>query len=281
MGLAAKGLKGAQKNHLSRGKSCIAEEWPRWDDLALNLRRVITVLRNVATWIGLAGTSLPRSRSPAPPLSPFCRIRVSATPPNFIERRRGNSPDWSLSMSLIGKIALLAFAVGLAILAYVVSKLELRLRGRQPCRRWVAFVAGDVASAIVFSVWTGVYGLSAASPGLGGAAFGAFGGLVSGGFFSYIHAKILWNAFDANSAASLRSHELEDMHTDVRVLLARMIGKVRSFRPHPEFANTGILPWTIFLAAIILPMIWSYAFCLLAWMTEGAPGVKPVMPIQR
>jgi hypothetical protein len=175
-------------------------------------------------------------------------------------------------MPLIGRIALLTFAVVTTIVAYSAGLLRSRLQGRQPCRRWFAFLVGMVAAAIVFSIWTGVYGL--------GAAFGLFGGLVWGGIFSFINSRILWSAFDSPNRDYSSEYE-QTMNTDIGVLLSQAVGELRSFQQNPAFAGSGILPWTSFLAAIILPMIWACAFCQLTWMTEGAPGVKPVMPINR
>jgi hypothetical protein len=70
------------------------------------------------------------------------------------------------------------------------------------------------------------------------------------------------------------------LNTQVRVLIPRVIQIVRSFVPNPGFAKTGLLPWSILLAAIALPAAWAYGFCWLTWLTEGAPGVEPVMPIK-
>jgi hypothetical protein len=137
-----------------------------------------------------------------------------------------------------------------------------------------------VAATLVFATWIGVYGLGAAKPGARGAALGLFAGLVWGGIFSFVYSRILWLAFEAPEWDD--SAELEQiMHTDIGILLSRSVGRLRSFRPKPGFVCSGILPWTILLAAIILPMIWAYAFCQLTWLTEGAPGVEPVMPIDR
>ncbi|MBM4090269.1 MAG: hypothetical protein FJ276_12730 [Planctomycetes bacterium] len=71
------------------------------------------------------------------------------------------------------------------------------------------------------------------------------------------------------------------MNTDISILLSQAIGRLRKFQPNPAFMASGILPWLIFVAAVLLPMIWAYAFCQLTWMTEGAPGVEPVIPINR
>jgi hypothetical protein len=183
-------------------------------------------------------------------------------------------------MPLIGEIAFFTFGVVTTVIAYSAALLRPRLQGRQPCRRWFAFFVGTVAAALVFSAWTGVYGLGAAEPGLGGAGFGLFGGLAWGGFISLIHSKILWIAFDSPDRDDSGEHE-QVMNTDIGVLVSDTVGRLRSFRPNPEFSGSGLLPWTIFLAAIILPMTWAYAFCQLTWMTEGAPGVEPVLPIDR
>ena len=50
--------------------------------------------------------------------------------------------------------------------------LQSKLHGRKPCRRWFAFMAGILAAALVFAVWTGIYGLGATEPGYRGVAFG-------------------------------------------------------------------------------------------------------------
>jgi hypothetical protein len=136
-----------------------------------------------------------------------------------------------------------------------------------------------IAAALVFAIWTEFYGLGAAEPGFGGAAFGLFAGLVWGGVFSYINSLILWGAFESPSRGYSDEHK-QTMNTDIGVLLAHTVDRLRSFRPNPAFSGSGILPWMMFLAAVVLPTIWAYAFCQLTWMTEGAPGVEPVMPIK-
>jgi hypothetical protein len=180
----------------------------------------------------------------------------------------------------IGRVAFLTFAAVTTAVAYHAASLRPQLQGRRPCRRWFAFLAGTVAAALVFATWTWLYGLGAAEPDLGGAAFGLFGGLVWGGIFSYFNTRVLWRAFDPPTRDYAAEYD-RTMHTDIGVLIARAARRVWAFRPVPEFARVGKLPWSIFAAAVVLPVIWAYAFCLLVWTTEGAPGVKPVMPLNR
>ncbi len=182
-------------------------------------------------------------------------------------------------MPLVGQIAFVMFCVVATVIAHSAALLRSRLQGRQPCQRWFAFLVGLIAAALLFSIWIGLYGLGAAEPGLKGAAFGLFAGLFWGGIFSYVNSLILWRAFDSPIRRYSDEHE-ESMNTDIGVLLAGAIDRLRSFRPKPAFLGTGILPWMIFLAAVVLPTIWAYAFCQLIWMTEGAPGVEPIMPIK-
>ena len=183
------------------------------------------------------------------------------------------------SMPLIGKIAIVIFCVVTTVIGYSSALLRSRLQGRQPCRRWFAFLVGLIAAALVFAIWIGLYGLGAAKPGFGGAAFGLFAGLVWGGIFSYINSLILWRAFESPSRDYPDEHE-QTMNTDIGVLLACAVDRLRSFRPNPAFSGSGVFPWMIFVAAVVLPTIWAYAFCQLTWMTEGAPGVEPVLPIK-
>jgi hypothetical protein len=61
------------------------------------------------------------------------------------------------------------------------------------------------------------------------------------------------------------------METDIGLLLARAVNRLLSFRPNPAFARAGVVPWMIFLAAGVLPMVWAYAFCELVSLTERAP----------
>ena len=103
------------------------------------------------------------------------------------------------SMPLIGQIAFVTFCVVTTIIAYSAALFRPTLQGRQPCRRWFAFLAGLISASLVFSIWIGLYGLGSAEPGFGGAAFGLFAGLVWGGFFSYINSRVLWSAFDSLS----------------------------------------------------------------------------------
>jgi hypothetical protein len=71
------------------------------------------------------------------------------------------------------------------------------------------------------------------------------------------------------------------MNTDLGVLFSRVVSRIASFRPLPEFAETGLLPWFIFFGVILLNVLWALAFCALTLLTEGAPGVAPVIPIRR
>lgn len=182
-------------------------------------------------------------------------------------------------MSLILQFPTLTFAVVMTILKYCVPLLRSRLHGRQPCRQWFAFLLGTVGAALVFSIWCGVYGLGAVEPGFGGAVFGLYCGLFWGGLFSLINSQIFWSAFDSPNREYSNEHE-QTMNPDMCPALSGG-RRLRSFRPNPAFVSSGALPWAIFLAAIILSMIWSYGFCQMVWMTEGAPGVEPVMPIDR
>ena len=182
-------------------------------------------------------------------------------------------------MPLIGDIAVQIFTSITTIITWIATaRLRPKLQGRQPCNRWFVCCVATVAAATVFTIWTGVWGLGAAEPGLSGAAFGLFGGLIWGGIFALINSFVLWRAFDSPS----RDYEAEKqdmMNTDVGALVSRLLKQILSFRPAPEFANTGVLPWMIFVAAVILSMLWAFAFCLLTYVTEGAPGTEPVIPV--
>ncbi len=182
-------------------------------------------------------------------------------------------------MPIIGQIAIVSCVAATTVVAYAAGSVRSRLQGRQPCQRWFAFLVGMIAAATVFTTWIGIYGLGAAVPGFRGAAFGLFAGLIWGGIFSHINSLVLWRSFDSPDRDYSGEHE-QTMNTDVGLLLSQAVQRLRSFRPTPAFANSGILPWAIFLAAVVLPALWAYAFCLLTWLTEGAPGVEPVMPIR-
>ena len=183
-------------------------------------------------------------------------------------------------MPFIGHIAFFVFAVVTTVVAYSAASLRSKLQGQPPCQRWFGFLIGMIAAATVFVTWTGVHGLGAVEPSYQGVAYALFGGTVWGGIFSYINVLILWRAFDSPSKNYAGEHE-QMMNTDVDVLLSRAVRRILAFRPIPAFEALGVLPWAIFIAAIVLPMLWAYAFCLLTWLTEGAPGVEPVMPIKR
>jgi hypothetical protein len=183
-------------------------------------------------------------------------------------------------MPLFGRIAIGTFVAVTTVIAHVAAWPRPSLQGRQPCRRWFAFFVGMLGACLVFATWIGIKGLGAAKPGFGGAAFGVFAGLVYGGVFSLFNSRVLWRAFDAPERDYSREYD-QTMNTDLAVLLSRLVGRLLAFRPYPAFASSGRLPWAIFLAAVVLPVIWAYAFCQLIWMTEGAPGVAPVMPINR
>ena len=182
-------------------------------------------------------------------------------------------------MPLIGQAAFAVLFLVTGCVGVAVGLLRPRLQGRQPCRRWFALVAGILAACIVFSTWNGMYGLGQANSGVSGAVFGFFAGAIWGGLFSFLSSRVLWRAFDLPGRDSSKDYE-QAMNTDVGVLIPRVIRNIRSFVPDPGFAKTGLLPWTILLAAIVLPAAWAYAFCWLTWLTEGAPGVEPVMPIK-
>jgi len=171
-------------------------------------------------------------------------------------------------MPLIGKIAFLIFAIVATIIAYAAALLRSRLHGRQPCRWWFAFLVGLIAAALVFATWVGFYGLGSLEPGIRGTAFGLFAGFLWGAIFSYINSSILWTAFDSPSRDDAGEDE-QRMNTDISILLGQAVDRLRSFRPNPGFVGSGILPWMIFLAAIILPTIWACVFCQLTSMTEG------------
>ena len=182
-------------------------------------------------------------------------------------------------MPLIGQLAFFILFLVTGFVALGVGLLRPTLVGRQPCRRWFALVAGILAACVVFSTWIGLHGLGQAKPGVGGAMFGVFAGVIWGGFFSFISTQALWWAFDPVD------HEAPDqteqiMNSDLKVLSAYVFERIRTFVPNPGFANTGLLPWTLLLAAMFLPAAWAYAFCWLTWITEGAPGVEPIMPIK-
>lgn len=183
-------------------------------------------------------------------------------------------------MSNPGTMAIGTFAVVTAIISYAASSLRSDLQGRQPCRRWFACFVGVASSAVVFATWMGVYGLGAAKPGPQGVAFGLWAGLIWGGIFSCANSTVLWKAFDSPNRDDAVEHR-RMMETDISALVARASGRLRSFRPNPGFAGSGVVPWMIFLAAVVLPMVWTHAVCELVWLTEGAPGVTPVMPIDR
>jgi hypothetical protein len=184
-------------------------------------------------------------------------------------------------MPLIGKLAALIFIVALSICAYVGERLlQPRLQGREPCRRWFALVVGTLAGASVFSCWTGTWGLGAAEPGFRGAAFGLFGGLIWGGFFAFVLSLTMWQAFQPPD--SDRKSTFDDLlNADVRAVPSRILRGILSFRPTPGFRNVGVLPWGVFFTVVMLTVFWSWAFCLLTWATEGAPGQAPVMPLNR
>ncbi len=181
------------------------------------------------------------------------------------------------SMPLIGMLAVLGFVAFATFLSFAVSSLKSRLASRQPCNRWFAFASGVVASMLAFSMWVGTYGLGATKPGTGGVLFGAFCGLIWGTFFSGIHSTILWHAFDSPSLK--RDIKPALLETDLGLLFPKVKESILGFRFHPEFARTDCLPWALFAAAVLLPALWSIGFCLLTFLTEGAPGVEPVIPL--
>jgi hypothetical protein len=179
-----------------------------------------------------------------------------------------------------GRIAVLAFTLISSIVAYFAASLRANLRGMEPCRRWFAFLAGTIAASVVFTAWIGIYGLGAAEPGWQGSAFGLFAGLFWGGFFAFVNSWVLWMAFDS----PIRDYDVEHkqmMNSDLFILISNALNRVRKFKPNPEFARTGKWSWAIFFAAVLLPALWAFAFCEMVWLTEGAPGTKPVMPIKR
>jgi hypothetical protein len=181
------------------------------------------------------------------------------------------------SMPLVGKLAVLAFILFVTVLSLVVASMKTRLASRQPCKRWFAFVSGTIASMFVFGGWVGAYGLGAAEPGIGGVAFGAFAGLIWGAVFSGINSTILWHAFSTPNAELESKTSL--FETDINLLFSRIKDSVLGFKLRPEFAPTGLLPWGLFFAAVLLPALWSFGFCLLTFITEGAPGVDPIVPL--
>ena len=92
----------------------------------------------------------------------------------------------------VGEIAQHTFTLVTSIVTWVATaKLRPVLQGRQPCRRWFAFLVATLAATTVFVVWIGNWGLGAAEPGLGGAAFGLLAGLIWGGFFASVNTFLL------------------------------------------------------------------------------------------
>jgi hypothetical protein len=124
----------------------------------------------------------------------------------------------------------------------------------------------------------GTWGLGAAEPGWRGAVSGLFAGAVWGGFFAFLFSWVMWQAFQVPDPDRQSGFE-ELLNTDVRAVPSRILREILSFRPAPGFRNTGILPWAIFFAVVMLTGLSCYVFCLLTWATEGAPGQEPIMPL--
>jgi hypothetical protein len=215
-------------------------------------------------------------RTPGRPAGSIDEIRRR---PSCIRQRSGFDVNGKRTMPDLQSIAIGTF--GFVTVSIYCAALSLRSHfwGHQPCRRWVPFVVGVASSALIFATWMGVHGLGAVERGLHGVAFGLWAGLIWGGVFSYANSLVLWKAFDMPDRDDTSEHG-QMMDTDIRLLLARAMGRIRSFRPNPEFSASGVVPWMIFLAAVVLPMVWTYAFCELILLTEGAPGVKPVWPLK-
>ena len=179
-----------------------------------------------------------------------------------------------------GQIAVLAFTLITSIVAYFAASLRLNLRGTEPCRRWFAFLAGTISASGVFAAWCGIYGLGAVKPGWQGSAFGLFAGLLWGGFFAFVNSRALWRAFDS----PIRDYEVEHkqmMNSDLLVLVSNAFDRLRKFKPNPKFVKASKWSWAILFAAVLLPALWALAFCEITWLTEGAPGTKPPLPIKR
>ena len=173
--------------------------------------------------------------------------------------------------------AVAIFSAVTTAVAYYAASLRSKLQGRQPCQRWLAHFAGMIAAAAVFTTWMGSSGLGAVEPGFRGALFGVFAGIVWGGIFSYFNARVLWRAFDTPSEDYEAEYE-KTMHTDLRVLFSQAVQRLLAFKPTPRFKASGILPWALFLAALLLPIFWACTFCLIIGLTEGTPVVKAVLP---
>ena len=144
-------------------------------------------------------------------------------------------------MSNLERIAIGTIAGLTTIIAYAAKSLRSDLQGRHPCPRWFAFVVGVASSALVFATWTGVYGLGAAEPGPQGVAFCLWAGLILGGIFSCANSLVLWKAFDSPDRDDAVEHR-QMLETDVSLLVARAVGRLRSFRPDPRFASSGWCP---------------------------------------
>ena len=183
-------------------------------------------------------------------------------------------------MPFLARIAVYVFTVFTTLLSHIIALMGSRfgLASRQPCTRWFAFLSGTLASMTVFSGWCGVYGLGQAQPGLSGVLFGAFAGLVWGAIFSGVNSTVLWRAFNSENDDS-KNNSTNIFETEINLLPSRIKESIKKFRFRPEFARTGFLPWGLYIAAIFLPALWSLAFCLLTFLTEGAPGVEPVIPL--
>ena len=186
-----------------------------------------------------------------------------------------------IRLPLIGAIAVFIVIVVMSIAGFVArSHLRPRLQGRQPCRKWFAVFISTTLSAVIFSCWVGTWGLGAASPGLEGSLFGLFAGTVWGLIFASINAYVLWQAFDPpHRDRDVERQEM--METDIGELASRIAKSVISFRPWPQFANTGLLSWSILVSVMGLTALWAILFCLLTLLTEGTPDVEPLMPIRR